>query len=174
MVDWVSRILGDSGEPLSIVVTASRSFSDNSGPTNGDHVNRGNHHCSPRRDGSRRRRIDHGYTVEPGNPIPVTFIPYNPATVVTGNPSQWFNPLMFNPGRVGFLGTSPRNTVEGPHLSNFDFSINKDTVAHFFGEAGQIEFRAEFFNIFNHANFGMPNGAALWELPPIQVIQKLR
>ncbi len=50
--------------------------------------------------------------------------------------------------------------LEGPHLSDIDFSINKDTKAHFLGEQGQIEFRAEFFNIFNHANFGTPSGAA--------------
>ena len=87
-----------------------------------------------------------------------TFIPFNNATVITGNPKQWFNPLMFTPGPVGYLGTAGRDMLRGPHLSEFDLSVNKDTAAHFLGEAGQVEFRAEFFNIFNHPNFGMPVG----------------
>jgi len=106
-------------------------------------------------------------TVAPGqvgpdgtvNTTKVTFIPYNKDTVITGNPLQWFNPLMFTPGPVGFLGTASRNLLRGPHLSDWDFSINKDTAAHFLGEAGDIEFRAEFFNIANHPNFGMPSGS---------------
>ncbi len=45
-----------------------------------------------------------------------TFIPYNPATVITGNPQQWFNPLMFNLSPVGvYSAPSSRNFLEGPH-----------------------------------------------------------
>ncbi len=51
-----------------------------------------------------------------GGPIPGTspvqdyqFIPYNAATVITGNPQQWYNPLMFNAGTPGFLGTAGRD-----------------------------------------------------------------
>ncbi len=91
---------------------------------------------------------------------PVTFVPFNASTVISGDPQQWFNPLMFTPSQVGFLGTTSRNVLRGPHLSNFNVSFNKDTPAPFLGEAGVIQFRAEFFNIFNHANFGMPQTAA--------------
>ncbi len=34
----------------------------------------------------------------------------------------------------------------------------KDTAVHFLGEAGAFQFRAEFFNILNRSNFGMPSG----------------
>jgi hypothetical protein len=89
------------------------------------------------------------------------FVPYNSATVITGNPQQWYNPLMFNAGTTGFLGTAGRDILEGPHMSDVDLSINKDTPLHMLGEQGALQFRAEFFNILNHANFGIPNGTAL-------------
>ncbi len=82
------------------------------------------------------------------------------ATVITGNPQQWYNPLMFNGGTTGFLGTAGRDILEGPHESAIDLSVNKDTPLHMLGEQGALQFRAEFFNIFNHANFGIPTGAA--------------
>jgi len=89
-----------------------------------------------------------------------TFIPYDKSKVITGNPNQWFNPLMFVPGPIGFLGTASRDMLRGPHLSELDFSLNKDTNLPILGENGKLQFRAEFFNILNHANFGMPNGFA--------------
>jgi hypothetical protein len=109
---------------------------------------------------------DHGSgtstnTTASGSNPGVTFIPYNPATVITGNPNQWFNPLMFTTGDVGYLGTAGRNILEGPHTAQVDLSINKDTAVPRLGEGGRVVFRAEFFNIFNHANFALPgaNGA---------------
>jgi hypothetical protein len=96
-----------------------------------------------------------------------TFIPYNPATVITGNPNQWFNPLMFAlqpmvpcPNNTaltcGTLGNVPRGFLRGPGLGTWDFSLVKDTAMHFLGEAGALQFRAEFFNILNRANFSVP------------------
>jgi len=100
------------------------------------------------------------------SPCLYTPIPYNPNTVITGNPSQWFNPAMFSispqctgPGltgcspSLGQLGTAGRNILTGPPERNWDFSLVKDTKLGFLGEAGMLEFRAEFFNILNHANF---------------------
>jgi hypothetical protein len=58
----------------------------------------------------------------------------------------------------GTLGNVQRGLLRGPGLDNVDFSINKDTRLPFLGEQGNLEFRAEFFNILNHPNFGMPNG----------------
>lgn len=86
-----------------------------------------------------------------------TFIPYNAATAVTGNPNQWFNPLMFGESPLGTIGNAPRDILEEPGLHNWDFSIVKDTKLGFLGEGGSLQFRAEFFNILNHANFGLPN-----------------
>ncbi|MBZ5513492.1 MAG: TonB-dependent receptor [Acidobacteriia bacterium] len=60
-----------------------------------------------------------------------------------------------NQGRLGTLG---RNTFRGPGFHNADFSLIKDTN---FGRRGSTEavtlqFRAEFFNVFNVVNFGLP------------------
>jgi outer membrane receptor protein involved in Fe transport len=58
-------------------------------------------------------------------------------------------------------GTLPRNYFRGPGYVNFDMTFSKTTAI---TERVKFEFRAEFFNIFNHANFLNPgvinNGAA--------------
>ena len=99
-------------------------------------------------------------TTASGSNPGVTFIPFNRATVITGNPNQWFNPLMFVPGPTGYLGNASREILPGPHLANVRHVQSKDTAAPFLGEAGKIQFRAEFFNIFNHANFALPGSGA--------------
>jgi hypothetical protein len=47
--------------------------------------------------------------------------------------------------------------VIGPRFNNTDFSVIKRTKI---GEHQLIEFRAEFFDLFNHANFGQPGRIA--------------
>jgi hypothetical protein len=61
-----------------------------------------------------------------------------------------------NSGEFGTLG---RNTFRGPGYFNFDMALIKDTpLGHRgSGELGTLEFRAEFFNIFNRVNFGLPS-----------------
>src|SRR5216683_415736 len=61
-----------------------------------------------------------------------------------------------NHGRFGALG---RSTFRAPGFRNFDMALIKDTA---FGRRGNselaiLQFRAEFFNIFNVVNFGMPS-----------------
>ena len=46
--------------------------------------------------------------------------------------------------------------LRGPGLSTWDISVNKDTRLPFLGEGGKLQFRAEIFNILNHANFSLP------------------
>ena len=60
-----------------------------------------------------------------------------------------------NQGRFGTLG---RNTFRGPAFRDVDVALIKDTS---FGrrgrnELGILEFRAEFFNVFNMVDFGLP------------------
>jgi hypothetical protein len=57
------------------------------------------------------------------------------------------------------LGNQGRNILSGPGLANLDFSLVKDTKLGFLGEGGNVQFRAEFFNILNRANFSMPDRA---------------
>jgi Carboxypeptidase regulatory-like domain len=61
-----------------------------------------------------------------------------------------------NQGRFGTLG---RNTFRGPGFRDFDMALIKETSFGHRGngELGILEFRAEFFNIFNVANFGLPS-----------------
>ncbi len=61
-----------------------------------------------------------------------------------------------NTGRFGTLG---RNTFRGPDYKNIDIALIKDTPFGRRGNAefGTLEFRAEFFNIFNIVNFGLPS-----------------
>ncbi len=84
-----------------------------------------------------------------------TFIPYDPNTVIIGKPNEWFNPFMFGEAPLGTVGNAPRNMLRQPGLGNWDFSIVKDTRLGFLGEGGNLQFRAEFFNIMNRANFLM-------------------
>ena len=92
-----------------------------------------------------------------GNSNTYNFIPYNPKTVITGDPNNWFNPLMFGVAALGFPGNAPRSILRGPGLGTWDLSLVKDTKLGFLGEGGNIQFRAEFFNMLNRANFGFMN-----------------
>ena len=56
----------------------------------------------------------------------------------------------------GFLGTLGRNTLTGDGITTLDLSIIKTTPLTALGENGALEFRAEFFNILNHADFQYP------------------
>jgi Carboxypeptidase regulatory-like domain len=57
---------------------------------------------------------------------------------------------------INLLGHMPRNSVIGPGLINLDFSVIKDNHIRKFGEAFNIQFRAEAFNLLNRANFAAP------------------
>jgi len=61
------------------------------------------------------------------------------------------------PGTCSNLfGNAGRNTVIGPGLVNFDFSLFKNTYIRRISENFNLQFRAEFFNILNRANFETP------------------
>jgi len=87
------------------------------------------------------------------SPCLYTPIPYDPNKVIIGDPNNWFNAAMFSLPPNGQLGTALRNSLTGPALRDWDFSLVKDTKVGFLGEAGMVEFRAEFFNVMNHPNF---------------------
>jgi hypothetical protein len=61
-----------------------------------------------------------------------------------------------NQGRFGTLG---RNTFRGPNYHDYDIALIKDTPFGHRGNAelGTLEFRAEFFNVFNLVNFSLPS-----------------
>jgi hypothetical protein len=72
---------------------------------------------------------------------------------------NWFNPCAFKSEKdpttgkpTGKLGTAPRAPVYGPHFVNTDLSLVKNFVMPWREGLG-LQFRAEFFNLFNHPNF---------------------
>jgi hypothetical protein len=73
---------------------------------------------------------------------------------VPGPAIQYFNPGCYSLEALGTEGNVGRNSIYGPGLINVDFSIIKRTKIN---EKVDSEFRAEFFNLLNRANFGLPN-----------------
>lgn len=69
-------------------------------------------------------------------------------------PNRWYNPAAFTEPALGYQGVVGRNIVLGPGFQTFDISAikNFEPSEHF-----RVQFRAEFFNIFNHPNFGTPD-----------------
>jgi Carboxypeptidase regulatory-like domain len=61
----------------------------------------------------------------------------------------------FDPSLFGSLGNAKRTICCGPHISNTDFAILKTIPI---SENKHVDFRAEFFNIFNHTQFFNPDG----------------
>lgn len=73
-----------------------------------------------------------------------------PVTVL-GKVEQWFDTSVFE--AVPRFGNVGRNVIAGPGFVNTDVSLIKNTSI---GEDLRIQFRAEVFDVFNHANFGRP------------------
>jgi Reverse transcriptase (RNA-dependent DNA polymerase) len=71
--------------------------------------------------------------------------------------NEWFNTSCFSQPNAFMFGNEPRVDSSLPQqgILNFDFAVFKRTT---FGRAERmaIEFRAEFFNLFNHPQFGPP------------------
>jgi hypothetical protein len=81
-------------------------------------------------------------TLRPDVTGPITY----PNTV-----ESWFDTAAFTAvGRFGNLG---RNVIIGPRFNNTDFAVIKNTQL---GDRLRLQFRAEFFDLFNHANLGPP------------------
>ncbi|MBV9158835.1 MAG: carboxypeptidase regulatory-like domain-containing protein [Acidobacteriaceae bacterium] len=90
------------------------------------------------------------------NPVRPFVNPAFTGPIILGNPSRWFNPAAFlaPPNNSGFYGNLGRDTLIGPGLAVWDLSFLKDTRV---SERTNLQFRAEFFNVLNRANFNTPN-----------------
>jgi hypothetical protein len=111
---------------------------------------------------------------------------YNPGQVVTANLPSFIGGVALRPNLVGDpilpkgdrtidrwfntealrlptldqpFGNAGRNIGRGPAFYQFDFGLQKNFALPF-NEASKVEFRAEFFNLFNKTNFGTPNSNA--------------
>jgi hypothetical protein len=74
-----------------------------------------------------------------------------------GNPNHYIKTqcLAF-PNPSNLRGNLGRNTVIGPGLANLDLSLFKNNRIRKISEDFNVQFRAEFFNVFNRANFASP------------------
>jgi len=72
--------------------------------------------------------------------------------------AEWFNTGAFQQlqpgGQPARFGNEGRNVVEGPGFTQWDFSAIKNFRIR---ESTSLQFRAEFFNIFNQTNYRLPN-----------------
>ncbi|MGH9325346.1 MAG: hypothetical protein ACRD2B_01450, partial [Terriglobia bacterium] len=80
--------------------------------------------------------------------------------LTTGNPNAYINTSCFSFPAAGTFGDSARNSLEGPGLAGWDFSLMRNFKISKLGEAGNLQFRAEFFNILNRADFAPPGSRA--------------
>jgi outer membrane receptor protein involved in Fe transport len=107
------------------------------------------------------------FALQSGRPIPVLTgggnnghqrpdaVPGQPFVLPNWTPSiGYLNPNAFaNP--AGDFGNLGRDQIYGPGFKNVDFSLSKNFAIH---ENMNLQFRTEFFNLFNHPNFSLPNG----------------
>jgi hypothetical protein len=72
------------------------------------------------------------------------------------NLNAYINPAAFTKAPIGTFGDSGRGMFRGPGQWNVDFSLFKDIPI---SERFKLQFRSEFFNLFNHANFSDPSSS---------------
>ncbi|HYM77863.1 MAG TPA: carboxypeptidase-like regulatory domain-containing protein [Candidatus Dormibacteraeota bacterium] len=93
-----------------------------------------------------------------GSPFQTSSGPGCPSQVRTTQ--SWFNPCAFAfpaPGTIPNtfeFGNEGRNILTGPGFTNVDFGLSKSMALR--SENHRVEFRGDFFNLFNHPNFDIP------------------
>ena len=85
---------------------------------------------------------------------------FTPAGKILGqtNPRKggtYFDTSLFSSETLGQFGNSNRRFFHGPGINNWDMAFTKNLKL---TESKSLEFRGEFFNIFNHTQFNAPNG----------------
>ncbi len=72
----------------------------------------------------------------------------------SGSPETlWFNPAAFAPADVGTFGDVPKGFLRGPSFHSWNMGLFKNAR---FGSDMNVQFRVEFFNLFNRVNFDIP------------------
>jgi hypothetical protein len=77
---------------------------------------------------------------------------------VRNNGFLWFETACFAVPAVGYFGNSGQTALPGPGVNNWDLGVQKSFPLS--REAARLQFRAEMFNAWNHAQFQQPNGDA--------------
>ena len=84
-------------------------------------------------------------------------VSHDPNLSSNRTPQRWFDPDTFTLPAPFTFGNAARNVVFGPGFANVDASLQKDWR---FTDGVRLEFRWEVFNLFNRANFDLPNRIA--------------
>jgi hypothetical protein len=103
----------------------------------------------------------------PGDNAGIGGAPYRPdligdPTIGGGSRQVWFNPAAFAKPAPGAFGNSGRNVVRAAGINNTDASLFRNFPRILKAESSGLQFRAEFYNIFNHTiftSFGTTFGA---------------
>jgi len=77
------------------------------------------------------------------------------AADVVRQPGSWFNTCAFAAPPQGQFGSEGRNVLTGPGFTNLDFAVVKTFPLR--TEKHRLQLRGEFFNLFNHPSFDIPN-----------------
>jgi hypothetical protein len=80
-----------------------------------------------------------------------------PAAPLDQNIAQWVNPNSFVKAAPFTIGNAPRYPLYGPGYQNFDAALMRNVMLR---ERVRLQFRAEFYNLLNHANFKNPSNSA--------------
>jgi hypothetical protein len=88
------------------------------------------------------------------NPVRPSWNPNFAGQVILDGPNRYFNPAAFIQPLPGTYGNAGRNILQGPGLAETDVSVAKKFSL---SERVNLQFRSEFFNVFNHTNFNTPN-----------------
>jgi len=76
--------------------------------------------------------------------------------VAAGANPMWYNPAVFAVPANGTFGTFHRNTIYGPGVDNWNFSVFKNFI---FNENTRFQLRFEGYNVFNHTQWGNINNS---------------
>jgi Carboxypeptidase regulatory-like domain len=70
---------------------------------------------------------------------------------------EWWNPACLEPATFGTNGNTPLDAFTVPGINNWQISIAKFTRTGFPRETGEIQFRADMYNAFNHTQWATPD-----------------
>jgi hypothetical protein len=92
------------------------------------------------------------------NPVRPSLNPNFSGPIILGGPGRYFDPNAFVAPLANTYGNAPRNFLQGPGIAETDLSLAKKFLL---TERFNLQFKAEFFNLFNRTNLNNPNPVVL-------------
>jgi hypothetical protein len=85
--------------------------------------------------------------------------------------SRWFDPTVFARPARGDFGNAPKDVYRGPGINSWDISVFKNFPLG--SESRILQFRSEFYNMFNHTQFSSVDSTARFDAAGNQVNTRL-